>query len=136
MEQTYGKFMCLYILSIEHLKESHWDHIINDTQDTLSQLSQLATGTIQATLEEAVFDYHVRIALSCTDSEDDNEDEEDGESPDPNASFGRWCDPQSDRGMPCGIEAKMRCDHDIKLELEPYDEDEDEDEDNNTTEDL
>jgi hypothetical protein len=111
------------MISILRLKESHWEKILEDADNALNRLSHLASGAVREFLEEAIFDYHARIAISDSGGEDNNEEEAADGGSDADACSGFQYDPQSDCETPYGME----CEDDVETKVEPDDDHGDDD---------
>ena len=111
------------MISILHLKESHWEKILKDADNALNRLSHLALGAVREFLEEAIFDYHARIAISDSGGEDNNEEEAADGGSDADACSGFQYNPQSDCETPYGME----CEDDVETKVEPDDDHGDDD---------
>jgi hypothetical protein len=111
------------MISILRLKESHWEKILEDADNALNRLSHLASGAVREFLEEAIFDYRARIAISDSGGEDNNEEEAADGGSDADARSGFQYDPQSDCETPYGME----CEDDVETKVEPDDDHGDDD---------
>ena len=109
-------------LELQKLTSSHgplepWQKILEDADNALNQLSHLASGAVWEFLEEAIFNYHARIAISDSGGEDNNEEEAADGGSDADTRSGFQYDPQSDCEMPYGME----CEDDVETKVEPDD---------------
>ena len=99
---------------------------MEDADNALNWLSHLASGAVREFLEEAIFDYRARIAISDSGGEDNNEEEAADGGSDADACSGFQYDPQSDCETPYGME----CEDDVETKVEPDDDHGDDNGDN------